>query len=56
MSLAVVLDTGLIVWKKYKFISAHMPKSLRNFVSRLIKSSSKQNGKINEISESTDRD
>jgi hypothetical protein len=56
MSLAVILDTGLIVWKKYKFISAHMPKSLRNLASRLIRPSSKRNAKINESSESTDRD
>jgi hypothetical protein len=56
MSLAVVLDTGLIVWKKHKFISTHTPKPLRNLASRLIRPSSKQNGKINKISESTDRD
>jgi hypothetical protein len=56
MSLAVVLDTGLIVWKKHKFISTHTPKPLRNLASRLIRPSSKQNGKINEISENTDRD
>ena len=56
MSLAVVLDTGLIVWKKHKFISTHTPKPLRNLASRLIRPSSKRNGKINEISESTDRD
>jgi hypothetical protein len=56
MSLAVVLDTGLIVWKKHKFISTHTPKPLRNLASRLIRPSSKRNAKINEISESTDRD
>jgi hypothetical protein len=56
MSLAVVLDTGLIVWKKHKFISTNTPKPLRNLASRLIRPSSKRNGKINEISESTDRD
>jgi hypothetical protein len=56
MSLAVILDTGLIVWKKHKFISTHTPKPLRNLASRLIRPSSKRNGKINEISESTDRD
>jgi hypothetical protein len=56
MSLAVVLDTGLIVWKKHKFISTHTPKPLRNLASRLIRPSSKRNGKINEISENTDRD
>jgi len=56
MSLAVVLDTGLIVWKKHKFISTHTPKPLRNLASRLISPSGKRNGKINEISESTDRD
>jgi len=56
MSLAVILDTGLIVWKKHKFISTHTPKPLRNLASRLMRPSSKRNGKINEISESTDRD
>lgn len=56
MSLAVILDTGLIVWKKHKFISTHTPKPLRNLASRLIRPSSKRNAKINEISESTDRD
>jgi hypothetical protein len=56
MSLAVVLDTGLIVWKKHKFISTNTPKPLRNLASRLMRPSSKRNGKINEISESTDRD
>ena len=56
MSLAVVLDTGLIVWKKHKFISTHTPKPLRNLASRLIRPSSKRHAKINEISESTDRD
>ena len=56
MSLAVVLDTGLIVWKKHKFISTHTPKPLRNLASRLIRPSRKQNDKINEISDSTDRD
>jgi hypothetical protein len=56
MSLAVVLDTGLIVWKKHKFISTHTPKPLRNLASRLIRPSSKRNGKINEISDNTDRD
>ena len=56
MSLAVVLDTGLIVWKKHKFISTHTPKPLRNLASRLIRPSSKRNAKINEISDSTDRD
>ena len=56
MSLAVILDTGLIVWKKRNFISTHTPKPLRNLASRLIRPSSKRNGKINEISESTDRD
>ena len=56
LSLAVVLETGLIVWKKYKFISTHAPKPLRNLASRLIRPSSKRNGKINEISDNTDRD
>jgi hypothetical protein len=56
MSLAVILDTGLIVWKKHKFISTHTPKPLRNLASRLMRPSSKRNGKINEISDSTDRD
>jgi len=56
MSLAVVLDTGLIVWKKHKFISTHTPKHLRNLASRLIRPSRKQNDKINEISDNTDRD
>jgi len=41
MSLAVVLDTGLIVWKKHKFISTHTPKPLRNLASRLIRPSGK---------------
>ena len=56
MSLAVILDTGLIVWKKHKFISTHTPKPLRNLASRLIRPSNKRNGKINEISDNTDRD
>ena len=56
MSLAVILDTGLIVWKKQKFISTHTPKPLRNLASRLIRPSNKRNGKINEISDNTDRD
>lgn len=56
MSLAVILDTGLIVWKKQKFISTFTPKSLRNLASRLIRPSNKRNYKINEISDKTDRD
>jgi len=56
MSLAVILDTGLIVWKKHNFISTHTPKPLRNLASRLIRPSGKRNSKTNEISDSTDRD
>ena len=56
MSLAVVLDIGLIVWKKHNFISTHTPKPLRNLAARLIRPSGQRNGKGNEISDSTDRD
>jgi len=45
MSLAVVLDTGLIVWKKHKFISTHTPKPLRNLASRLIRPRANETGK-----------
>jgi len=56
MSLAVILDIGLIVWKKQEFISTHTPKPLRNLASRFIRPSSKQNGKISEIRDNTDCD
>ena len=56
VSLAAVLVAGVVVWRKWGFISAHLPKPLLNLASKLLRSSKKGNSKTNGKSGASDRE